>query len=252
MIELESSISDNIISIFIVFCRLGSSLMIIPGIADSYVGVRTRLTFALALSIITAPVIDLVGISLLPAKLITVIIKECIIGIFIGLVTKIILSATNIFGTVIATLSGLGSAMLFDPTQNTQGAIIGNLLGMIAILMIFLTDTHHLLIKLITQSYDYFKVNDQLLINDYTDYLIKVIKISFDLAIKLVAAQLIAIVLLLISAGILSKLIPVIQIFFLITPVQVMISFVILFLTLPSLMNWYIEYLNQFLYDFVK
>jgi flagellar biosynthetic protein FliR len=82
-------------------------------------------------------------------------------------------------------------------------------------------------------------------LGNFTDYFLDIVREIFVVSIKIMSPQIIVSLLLLVGAGILSKLMPALHIFFLITPVQLLVSFAILMLTLSVTMIWYMDYLGE-------
>ena len=128
-----------IYNILIVFCRVGSMFMTFPGIGEYYVAVRSRLLFAMATSVVIQ---DLVKDSLPPIpsevpSLFLIIFLEILIGVFYGIFVRVILSVMQLAGLLIATQSGLGSAMFFDPNQGTQSALISTFYTALAMTIFF-------------------------------------------------------------------------------------------------------------------
>ena len=240
--DLANLTVNNVFAILLVFSRIGTILMILPGIGDSYVGVRFRLLLALSISILISHLIpNLPPYPNSPFILTKILLIEMFIGVFIGLLIKSMLTIVHIVGSAIASSSGLGSAMLFDPSQNTQGAIVASFFSILSVTLIFSSDLHHLFIRGFSDSYEIFRAGEEIDMADFTDYFLENFREIFIMSIKMLAPQLVVSILMLMAAGVLSRLMPALQIFFLITPIQLLVTFAILMLTLSSIMTWYID-----------
>jgi flagellar biosynthetic protein FliR len=102
-----------------------------------------------------------------------------------------------------------------------------------------------MLIQAIADSYSLFVPGKFLYMEDATEFIIKTTTGSFNIAIKLAAPQLVAGLLLLLATGVIARLMPAIQIFFLVTPVQLLLSFFVLMITLSATVTWYINYISD-------
>jgi flagellar biosynthetic protein FliR len=246
-VEFFNSLNINgIFPILLVFCRVSAVFMLLPGLADSYVSVRMRTMLALLLSVIIAPILpNLPPLPQDPARLFILIMIELMVGILLGSVTKILLSTANIVGSVVALQGGLGMLMIFDPSQRTQSSPWGTFLGNLTILLLMMTDMYVMLIQAIADSYSLFVPGKFLYMEDATEFIIKTTTGSFNIAIKLAAPQLVAGLLLLLATGVIARLMPAIQIFFLVTPVQLLLSFFVLMITLSATVTWYINYISD-------
>ncbi|MEY3196768.1 MAG: hypothetical protein RLZZ59_134, partial [Pseudomonadota bacterium] len=133
--------------------------------------------------------------------------------------------------------SGLGAAMFFDPNHNSQVSLISSMLMMIGYAAIFATDTHYVFIDGIVQSYNVFLVGVVPDMGDLSNFISMTINQSFILAFKM-AAPFVAVSLgFLITNGILSRLMPNLQVFFVVTPVQILVMFGILFLVIANIIE---------------
>lgn len=247
MIDLSYITVHTIFIFIIIFTRVTAIIIALPGISEMYIPAKIRFILSFFISIILVPSkMDLFPTT--PVNIIyitTLICGELIVGIFIGLSIKILLNTMSIVGNIVSTQSGLGAAMLFDPNQGAQSAIIGNFLSMIAITLFFITDMHHIFIAGLHQTYELFIPGRYLEIGDMAETIIKIAAKSFEIAVKLSSPIIVVTILLMCSAGILSKLMPAIQIFFIVNPAQIIVSFIILMLTLSVTFNWYLDFVNS-------
>ena len=81
---------------------------------------------------------------------------EIVIGVVLGATARLTMSALQVAGAVIAQQMGLGFVTAVDPTQGQQGVLIGNFLTMLGVTLMFATDSHHLVIAALNDSYKLF------------------------------------------------------------------------------------------------
>ena len=239
--------ANYIYSILIIFCRVGSILMFAPGIGETLIPTRIKLLFSLLFTIMVIPiVVSISGNITLPGSLIELglnIAIEIVIGSFIGLFLKIIFSAVNTLGFTISNVMGLSAATLVDPSQDSQqGTLLGNFFTILSIVLIFAFGIDHDFIKGIITSYKIFRLGGSSeFYADYTQSIIKVVNDTWMLGIKMAASFIVVGLLINIGGGILSRLMPQLHIFFLIIPLQALIGFFLLSITISSIMIWFIE-----------
>ena len=77
-------------------------------------------------------------------ELAALIAREVTAGVLIGTMARLIMSALEVAGTLIATQTGLAFAQTFDPSQSQQSAIIGTFLSLLGIVLVFESGLHHL------------------------------------------------------------------------------------------------------------
>src|ERR1700750_1430840 len=142
----------------LVFARIGAMVMLLPGLGEANIPVRIKLAVALLLTLIILPLhraayhIDMQSLT----PLLVLMLHEIVIGIVLGATARVTLSALAVAGSVIAQQLGLGFVTSIDPTQGQQGALIGNFLTILGLTLLFSTDTHHLIIAALNDSYRIF------------------------------------------------------------------------------------------------
>ena len=148
----------------LVFARVGAMVMLLPGFGESNIPMRIKLAIALLLTLIILPLhrnayqVDLTSMSALGVLMV----HEIVIGIVLGATARVTLSALAVAGSVIAQQLGLGFVTAVDPTQGQQGLLIGNFLTILGMTLLFATDSHHLVIAALNESYRIFSPGELL------------------------------------------------------------------------------------------
>ena len=223
----------------LVFARVGTMLMLLPGLGELNVPVRIRLTVALALAAVLLPLhqnayrIDLTSF----ASVIGMLGEEMFIGAVLGLSVRLIISSLQIAGTVIAQQVGLGFVTSIDPTLGQQGAIVGNFLAILGVTLIFATDLHHLVIAAANDSYKLFAPGEIPLLGDVASLTTHSVAVAFRIGIQLSAPFLVFGLLFNLGLGVLSRLMPQMQVFFVGLPLTIMIGLLILVVSLGAIMT---------------
>lgn len=142
------------ISVFLVLCRIGAFLMVVPGLSSARVPGRIRLFFAIALSMVVTPLVTDPGILDRSdgAMILRLIFSESVAGGTIGLIARIYIAALEFMGAAIASYMGLysmGSAI----DQEGPSPAVASLITLLATLLIFVMDLHQLLIATVIETY---------------------------------------------------------------------------------------------------
>ena len=233
----------------LVFARLGTLFVLMPGIGESSVPMRARLVLALATLLIVYPSVS-TALPPVPTSgivMISMILREILIGLGIGLAVRFILAVMQTAGTTIAFQMGLGFALNVDPSQGTQGVLLGNFLGLLGVTLIFLSDLHHLALAGIVQSYVLFGINDPIPIGDFTEFAVSSAAQAFSVAIQISAPFMVFGLIFYLGLGILSRLMPQLQIFMIAMPVNIVGGFLLLAAMLSALMTLYIDHVRAVL-----
>ena len=119
MNTLEQLVSAEIFAPFLVFMRVGSAFVLLPGFGEAYVAMRYRLLLAAAISFAIAPVVEggLPSLPPTPAELTMLLLTEIGIGLFLGMSARLVLAALQVAGSIIAMQVGLSSVLVFDPSS---------------------------------------------------------------------------------------------------------------------------------------
>ncbi|MGI9435218.1 MAG: flagellar biosynthetic protein FliR [Geminicoccaceae bacterium] len=220
-------VADDLFAVLLIFTRIGGALMLMPGIGEPYISARSRLLFALMLSIVLAAPLA-AALPPLPTRfgeLAMLIAGEAILGLFIGTAARMMFAVLHIAGSTIAVQSGLATASVFDPNQSTQGTLPGNFLTTTAMVLLFATEGHHLILRGLAASYGHFRAGDALPVNDMAMFMTGIVQKSFDLGIQIAAPLLLVGMLTNLAMGVLNRLMPSFQVFFIALPLQLLLAF---------------------------
>ena len=231
------------------FGRVGTMVMLLPGFGEMSLPARVRLAIALVLTAVLLPLhrqayaVDLNTL----APVLTEMIQELIIGAVIGITARLAISALQVTGSVVAQQLGLGFVTAVDPTQGEQGVMVGNFLAVLGVTLIFATDMDHLVIAAMNDSYAIFKPGEMPLSGDVAQHVTHVVSSSFRIGIQL-AAPFIAFGLLFnLGLGVLSRLMPQMQVFFIGLPLSILLGLLLLVLVLGAMMGTFTGYLQAVL-----
>ena len=131
--------------------------------------------------------------------------------------------------------SGLGSAAFFDPNQRTQVTLFSNFMILIAIVFIFASNTHHIFIQAIIDSYAKFPPGELLDLGDVSKFVSFVVNDSFVLSFKIASPFLVVSLAILTGSGMLARLMPNLQVFFVLTPAQILVMFGVFYIVIDAI-----------------
>jgi flagellar biosynthetic protein FliR len=232
----------------LIFARVGTMLMLMPALGEQLIPARLRLTFALALAFVLYPLLAPV-IGTLPDNLGDILVlmgHEILIGLILGGIMRLITQATAVAGAVIAYQSGLSFAQSADPTQGgIQGAVFGTFLNFLAITLIFATDLHHMAISAIYDSYTTFSPTEPIMWGDATQFAIRSLSAAFTIGVQMSAPFIVFGLVFYIGLGILSRLMPQLQVFFIAMPANIAVGMILLALLLGAMMGLYLMHFED-------
>ena len=235
----------------LVFARIGAMVMLLPGFGETNIPVRIKLAIALALTLIILPLhraayhIDMQSM----APLMVMLVHEIVIGVVLGATARVTLSALQVAGSVIAQQLGLGFVTAVDPTQGQQGIILGNFLTILGITLIFATDLHHLVIAALHDSYAVFHPGEIPVVGDVAALVTRTTGAAFRIGVQIAGPFLVFGLLFNLGLGVLSRMMPQMQVYFVGVPLSILLGFLALVLVIGTMMGTFLGFLEGVLHD---
>ncbi|WP_315707173.1 MULTISPECIES: flagellar biosynthetic protein FliR [unclassified Bradyrhizobium] len=233
------------------FARIGAMVMLLPGLGESNIPVRIKLAIALLLTMIILPLhrqayqVDMQALT----PLLVMMLHEIIIGIVLGATARVTLAALQVAGAVIAQQMGLGFVTEIDPTQGQQGVLVGNFLTMLGVTLLFATDSHHLVIAALNDSYNIFAPGELVPSGDVASLATRAFAAAFKLGLQLSAPFLVFGLVFNMGLAVLARLMPQMQVYFVGAPLSIMIGFLIFALVLAAMMGTFLGYFEGVMHD---
>ena len=238
----------------LVFARVGAMVMLLPGLGETNIPVNIKLAIALLLTLIILPLhrdayhVDMGSLT----PLLVLMVHEIVIGIVLGATARVTLAALQVAGAVIAQQMGLGFATSVDPTtQGQQGVLIGNFLTLLGITLLFATDTHHLVIAALSESYTIFSPGELMQSGDVAALATRAFTAAFKIGMQLSAPFLVFGLVFNIGLGVLARLMPQMQVYFVGVPLAIMAGFLILALVITAMMGTFLDYFTGVMHELV-
>lgn len=240
---LEQFLTTGVFAFMIVFVRFGTAVMLMPGIGDSFVPGNIRLLFALAFSLVLTPVMQPYVPNPMPAfgALITLLTIEFMTGLFIGTIARILMAALDTAGMFISMASGISNAQIFNPAMAAQGSIFGAFLSVLGVTLLLVMDLHHLIIMGLVESYKMFPIGGALDTGSMAELITRAVSASFMTAFQIALPFVVISIVLYIGMGVLSRLMPQIQVFMIAIPLQIMLALITFALVISAMMMFWLS-----------
>src|SRR5260370_2561103 len=237
----------------VVFARIGAMVMLLQGLGESNIPVRVKLAIALLLTLIILPLhraayhVDMGSIN----PLLVLMVHEIVIGIVLGATARVTLAALQVAGSVIAQQLGLGFVTSIDPTQGQQGLLVGNFLTLLGITLLFATDSHHLVIAALNDSYAIFSPGETMPSGDVAALATRAFAAALKIGMQLSAPFLVFGLVFNIVLGVLARLVPQMQVYFVGVPLSILAGFLILAVVITAMMGTFLDYFIGVMHDLI-
>ena len=221
----------------LVFTRIGAMVMLVPGIGETFVPIRLRLTLGLTLSLCILPF----AAPTLPALPATVdvmagyIIKEALIGLMIGGLLRMFIAALTTAGELVSLQTTLSFAQTANPTQAQPTTSVSTFLMLVGLTLVFDTDLHRMFIAAMVHSYALFPANHVLPLMDAGTMATQTVGKTFALGLQLAAPVIVFSLVFNLAAGLIGRAMPQFQIFFAATPLSLLLGLSIFALSLGAI-----------------
>ena len=240
------------VTFMLTLARVTSMLLAMPALGEKAIPARVKIGAAFALVLVLYPRSSAAYEAIRPElergtlePIVWTLMIEIVIGLFIGLTGRLVLSALNLAGSAMATQFGLGFAQTADPSQGVQGAILASFLTMVGVTLIFVTDLHHLFLRGLYDSYTLFPPGEALPMGDTAELAVKIISDAFRVGAQIAAPFIVFGLLFYAGLGVLSRLMPQVQIFFLAMPANILLGTALLVPMLGVAMVVFLNHLES-------
>lgn len=219
----------------VVFARFVVFFLFFPGISKTVNG-QIRLLLAVGFSVCFAPFLMERYIKNLPNASILALLNEGLLGLFLGVFSRILLEIFESIGALISHETGLSNVFTALSKEEGQMPIISTFLNLCLVTFFFVSDMHHLLIQGIVGSYGYFPVGSLLPFHDMPEAILQTLVNGFKVAMQLCAPFLVVGILCNALMGVFNRLIPQVQVFFITQPLEILVGLTLLMIILPNLL----------------
>jgi flagellar biosynthetic protein FliR len=226
-----------------IFARIGAVLLMLPGVGESYVPPRIRLSLALVVSLALWPVVAgaLPGLPATLGGMAGWIIREVIVGLAIGALLRMFLTALATAGEVVALQTTLAFAQTANPTQASPGSTISAFLMILGVTLIFATNTHHLFIAGLVGSYELIAPARPLVTGDFAALAVRTLADAFTLGVQLAAPVLVFAIIFNLASGLVGRVMPAFQVYFAAAPLSIILGLSVFALSLGVLGTVFID-----------
>lgn len=229
----------QIILFGLVFLRMLSFVVSAGFFSSTNINSPTKILLSLVLAMIIYPLVKLdpVQINSLSSNIIALAFTEILVGLVLGFLSRMFFFVVSMLGDMVSVAIGLGSAQLFNPMLGSNGSALEQFHMILGSLLFLVIGGHHYFIQGIFQSYEVFSVsNIGIQLKGFAD-IVLFTKHLFSVTISMSAPIMITAFLANISMGIIGRAIPQMNVLVTSMPVNIMLGFLVLFLSLPLLIG---------------
>ena len=213
---------DFALSVFLIFCRVGTCLMVIPGVSSVRIPAQIRLFLSLAVSLALAPALLPVVQPLVAAgddsQHLHLIFSEAMIGFFIGMLGRTFMLALSFAGHTVANCIGMGQSLGSGIEDQEQSAAVTSFITMTATTLIFVLNLHAEIARALVASYSALEPSIGFTARTSLMAITDNMSEAFFLCLRISSPFIIYAVIVNVAIGLANKLTPTIPIYFISLP----------------------------------
>ncbi|MGF7153905.1 flagellar biosynthetic protein FliR [Novosphingobium gossypii] len=233
----------------LLFCRVGTVVMLLPAFSDDGMPMQIRLVMALGF---TFGMYGMLEGRVMPAlhsqmSMPLLVIGEVMVGLALGMIVRIMFSAAAIAGSLASQQVGLSSALVVDAAMGGQVPMLARFIGVGATVVCMATGVHHLWIASIFKSYASFPVGGLPPAADFAHLAVSVTGQATALGLSLCAPLILYGMLFNLGQGLAARVAPSIQVFFIMQPANLLLGLSVLAMTLGAMLTAFARAMATFM-----
>ncbi len=238
----------------LIFLRLASLCMLVPGLGDQAVPARMRIGFAFVLAMVVTPIVQhtLPPLPVGLGDMVGQVLHEVIIGLMLGTLMRVLLYCLMIAGEVMSLQTTLSFAQTANPTQAQSSTSLATFLSLLGLTLVYATNLHHLFIQAMVDSYQVFAPTKSVMLGDAATLMLQMVGKCFMLALQMAAPLIVFAMVFNIATGFVGRIMPNFPVFFAATPLSVLFGLSILALSLGATGMVFIDHYRDMLSVFVR
>jgi flagellar biosynthetic protein FliR len=241
-------LSGGVFALFMIMARVGVAVSFLPGFGDTYVNPTARFVISMSISLVLLPVLwhVLPPVPTAASDFLSLLAREALWGLFLGVSSRIMLMSLDLAGNLIAANTGLSAASTINPQLTTSGPIVTSFLTMSALLLVFVTNLHHLLIGGLIKSYELYVPGQPFVIGDMTETVVNTVSSATQIGFQIASPFVVLGLVFNVGLGLLARLVPQMQVFLVGVPLQILVGMTLLGLLMMTLLQVWIKYYESF------
>lgn len=237
MISFTSAQLTTWLAVFIFpLARILALVASAPIFGNKQVPARIKVGFALAITLIIAPTLDIPpDLDPASARGLFVLMQQIVAGLIMGFSIRLIFSAVEMAGDIAGMQMGLGFASFYDPQNASFTPVVAQFLGILAALVFLAADGHLYMLAAMSDSFHDFPIGANApsahAFRTIAEWGGSMFSNALQFALPLIGALLITNL----ALGILTRSAPQLNIFAVGFPITIAVGFAALMLTIPFL-----------------
>jgi flagellar biosynthetic protein FliR len=234
----------------LVLARIGPLFAVAPFFSSKMFPMRARMICAVALAVGLTPVVgrgQVIALEILP--LTGLLMKEALVGLAFAFSLSLLFAALQVAGSFLDTLIGFSYGSLVDPITGTSTSVLANLYGLVGVAIFLAIGGDTWVIAGLARTYELVPLADAPELASLIAGVIHVFTHIFAAALEVAAPVLLALVLTDAAFGVVSRVVPQLNVFAVGFPAKIAVGLLFVGISLPFVGAWLADGLQQSVKD---
>jgi flagellar biosynthesis protein FliR len=222
--ELLATLPNWAFAFVLVMARIGAAMALLPGLGETEPPMVLRVGLSLGITLLLlpgiAPLVPAVPEAGLQAGFMVA--AEIVTGLWLGWLARLLVLALPVAGQFISYMLGVSNVLQPDPELGGQATPIARLFAIAAPLAILVSGLYALPLAALAGSFQLIPPGALLPAADTTATAVRAVATSFALAIRLASPFLLVSIVWHVAIGLLARLVPRLQVYFVVMPGQIL------------------------------
>jgi flagellar biosynthesis protein FliR len=226
----------------LVLARISPLFLLAPLFSSKMLPARARGIVAVGLAIGIYPVAMHAGDNHeIPMEIYSfggLILKEMLVGLAFSFSLACLFAAIQVAGSILDTLIGFSFGAIVDPITGTNGAVLNQVYGLIGVMIFVVINGDAWVIQGLARSYEQVPLTDMPQIGSLVEGVQVAFSGIFASAIEVCAPVMLAVLLCDVAFGLVSKVMPQLNVFAVGFPAKVIVGLVLVGASMPFMAGW--------------
>jgi flagellar biosynthesis protein FliR len=231
----------------LIFIRVGVILFILPFFNSKTIPIIAKIGLTFIITILLYPVttVQMMDLPKSAMGLAQLIVGEIIVAMILGMMVQVLFEGVQIMGQLVGFQTGFSIANVIDPQSGAQVSILSNMAYLMAMVLFLVFNGHHILLNALRESFEIIQIGTLRLNRDLMQGMVNHVAQMFVIGIKIGAPAIAALIFTKIVFGLVTKLIPQMNIMIVAFPLQIIIGLVFFGVSLRLLLVVIEKYVSQ-------
>ncbi|WP_102400916.1 fused FliR family export protein/FlhB family type III secretion system protein [Haloimpatiens massiliensis] len=167
--------------------------------------------------------------------------NEILTGLMLGYIVRFCFFSISFAGQLIDVQIGFAMMNMFDPQTGSNVTVLSNLMYWLSVILFFLVDGHHILIRTLSESFTVGSLGKLLLTDESSMMVIKGFIDFFTIGFKIALPIILVIIITDLTLALVGRTVPQLNVMILGLPIKILVGLMAISIAIPTLIHFIVE-----------